>query len=54
MTAPEFYVAPDAYNEPTVWRRTDREPEAVLRLVDLAPKHRDAWDALVGHLEVIA
>lgn len=55
MTDSTFYVAPDAENEPTVWRMTDGLDIAVVRRCDLSEQYRaDAWDVLTGHLRVIA
>ena len=44
---PDYFVAPDAHDVPTVWRQTDAEPVAVLTRDEL--RHTpDLWVALVG------
>jgi hypothetical protein len=45
LSKPVYFIAPDAWNDPTVWRTTDSQPVAVISRYHF--RHDTAlWDVL--------
>lgn len=43
-TLAPFFIKPDADRDPTVWRRTDSQPEAIVRMSQVGS---EAWSLIV-------
>lgn len=48
---PEYFVAPDGYGDPALWRRSSdpERPEAIVSRPALDTLHEDLWPAVVTH-----
>lgn len=45
----DYFTAPDAVDEPTIWERTDGDPAVVVRRAELPGPHADLlWRVLTG------